>query len=73
MKCFDEDEIKAIKSALKCELRKNKNKNKKLSTIENEILEKVEHFECPEKILSVNEIKKLTLKERVKFARMINH
>jgi len=24
MKCFDEKEIKAIKSAIKCELRKNK-------------------------------------------------
>ncbi len=68
MKCFDEDEIKSIKQALKCELRKNK-KSKVIT--EDEILEKVEHFKCPDKIVSVDEIKKLPLKERIRFARMI--
>jgi len=42
MKCFNEKEIKAIKTALKCELRKNK----KTSTLEDSILEKVEHSKC---------------------------
>ncbi len=69
MKCFDDEEIKMIKKSLKCELRKNK--GKKSIAIEDEILEKVEHFKCPEKTRSINEIKELPLKERVKFARMI--
>lgn len=67
MKCFDEKEIKAIKTALKCELRKGK----KSSLIEDEILDKVQHFKCPDKEITVNEIKNLPLKERIKFARMI--
>ncbi len=67
MKCFDEEEIKIIKAALKCELRKSK----KSSIIEDEILDKVNHFKCPDKELTINEIKNLPLSERVKFARMI--
>ncbi len=58
MKCFDDDEIKAIKLALRCELRKNK----KSSIIEDDILEKVEHFKCPDKTISVDKIKNLPLK-----------
>ena len=69
MKCFDDEEIKAIKYALKCELRRNK--TKKSSIIEDEILEKVEHFKCPEETRFINEIKELPLKEHIKFARMI--
>ncbi len=67
MKCFDEEEIKEIKAALKCELRKNK----KSSDLEDSILEKVEHFKCPDKEFTVNQIKDLPLAERIKFARMI--
>lgn len=67
MKCFDENEIKAIKSALKSESRKKKIISESVDII----LEKVEHFKCPEKEFTVNEIKDLPLSERIKFARMI--
>lgn len=61
MKCFDEREIKAIKAALRYELRKNK----KLSTLEDSILEKVEYFKCPKETVSIDEITKLPLSERI--------
>ncbi len=67
MKCFDEEEIKVIKAALKCELRKNK----KSTILEDAILEKVEHFKCPDKEFTVNQMKNLPLSERCKLARMI--
>ena len=65
MKCFNEKEIKAIKTALKCELRKNK----KSSILEDEILEKVEYFKCPTKTLHVSEMSKFPLSERIKYAK----
>lgn len=67
MKCFDEKEIKAIKAALKCELRKNK----KISTLEDSILEKIEHFKCPEETLPISKISELPLSENIKYTRMI--
>jgi len=69
MKCFNDNEIKAIKSAIKCELRKNK---KVSSAILDSTLEKIEHFECPDKsTISVSEISKLPLAERIKYAKML--
>ena len=60
MKCFNDDEIKAIKSAIKCELRKNK---KVSSTTLDSTLEKIEHFKCPEETLPISKISELPLSE----------
>jgi len=68
MKCFNNDEIKAIKSAIKCELRKNK---KVSSAILDSTLEKIEHFECPEETLPISKISELPLSERIKYAKML--
>ena len=69
IKCFDEREIKAIKAALKCELRKNK----KIIHLEDSILEKVEHFKCPEETLPISKVSELPLPERIKYAKMMKY
>ena len=60
MKCFNDDEIKAIKSAIKCELRKKK---KVSSATLDSTLEKIEHFKCPEETLPISKISELSQKE----------
>ena len=69
MKRFSNNEIKAIKLAIKCELRKNK---KVSSTTLDSTLEKIQSFKCPEETVSISEITKLPLSERIKYARIIN-
>jgi len=66
MKCFNDDEIKAIKSAIKCELRKKK---KVSSTTLDSTLEKIEHFKCPEETLPISKISELPLSERITYTR----
>ncbi len=68
MKCFNEKEIKAIKSAIKCELSKNK---KVSSATLDSTLEKIESFKCPEETLLISKISELPLSERIKYARMM--
>ena len=68
MKCFDNDEIEAVKLAIKCQLRKNKKVSDE--TFDN-ILEKVETFKCPEKTLPISKISELSLSERIKYARIM--
>ncbi len=68
MKCFNNNEIEAIKLAIKCEL----HKNKKISPITLEsVLEKVQSFKCPEETLPISKISELPLSERIKYARMM--
>jgi len=69
MKCFKDDEIAAVKLAIKCEIRKNK---KVSSATLDAVLEKIDHFKCPDKsTISVSEISKLPLAERIKYAKML--